>query len=73
MGDSKAGRSRLALLIDNLSRYLFVISSFERKLILARDVWKIIWKCFDRDRVGIARGILNKVLRCNRAGAMDRL
>lgn len=35
MGDSKAGRSRLALLIDNLTRYLFVISSFERKLILA--------------------------------------
>lgn len=39
---------------------------------------KIVWKRFDREREKErtaleSRGILNKVLRCNRAGAMDRL
>lgn len=79
----RRSRSRLTLLIDNLSRYLFVASVCKKKkenLAPRRMGRKIVWKRFDRERERErertaleSRGILNKVLRCNRAGAMDRL
>ena len=36
----RRSRSRLTLLIDNLSRYLFVASVCKKKKILPRDVWE---------------------------------